>query len=178
VFSETFEADEVPPLNQRLRLFLVAEDWPPTVPRVCRFLRTRHGLDVSCVTVAAYRTTAGEILVSTTPVVGQEEVLPPKHTERTRWSGDKPVKQVVWEGAREVTGGRKDYVFSPKQVADAVLRRYPGFNRGTIGCQIIADAVNHTSRHHYPGGEDRYWWLGSGKYRLYDSETDGVGRGA
>ena len=38
-FSETFE-DEMPALNRRLRLFVVAEEIPGTVSRVCRFLRT------------------------------------------------------------------------------------------------------------------------------------------
>ncbi len=43
---------------------------------------------------------------------------------------------------------------------------------GTVGCQIISDSVNHTSRHHYPGGEDRYWWKEKGKYKLFDPSTD------
>jgi hypothetical protein len=82
------------------------------------------------------------------------------------------VKQVVWEAVEQVTGGDPDRLFSPKEVAQTVLKKYPDFNRSTIGCQIISDCVNHTSRHHYPGGEDRYWWVGTGKYRLFVPEKD------
>ena len=38
-FIEMFE-DEMPVLNRKLRLFVVAEEIPSTVLRVCRFLRT------------------------------------------------------------------------------------------------------------------------------------------
>ena len=52
-----------------------------------------------------------------------------------------------------------------------VLREFPDFNKSTVGCRIISDCVNHRSRHHYPGGEDRYWWVEKGRYELYDPKT-------
>ena len=55
-----------------------------------------------------------------------------------------------------------------KEVTERILRESATFNKSTVGCQIIAGCVNQPSRHHYPGGEDRYWWLSPGKYRLYD----------
>jgi hypothetical protein len=78
----------------------------------------------------------------------------------------------VWEAVAEVTQRDTQRIFSPKEVAENILGKYPTFNRSTVGCQIISDCMNHTSRHHYPGGDDRYWWLGSGKYRLYDPRQD------
>lgn len=60
--------------------------------------------------------------------------------------------------------------FAPKDVVAEVLASYPSFNKNTVSCQIISDCVNHTSRHHYPGGSDRYWWVEKGKYELYDPE--------
>ena len=171
VFAHVFETDEVPTLNGRLRLFIMAEEIPPAVARVCRFLRTTHGVDVSCMAVSAYETEAGEILVSTELITGQEDVAGPRRPRSPRWSGDKSVKQVVWEAALELTKGEHSHVFAPKEVTEAVLKKYPTFNRSTVGCQIISDCVNHTSRHHYPGGEDRYWWVDWGKYRLYDGES-------
>jgi len=35
-------------------------------------------------------------------------------------------------------------------VRDWILKKYPGTNPTTIGCQIIVATVNHASRIHYP----------------------------
>jgi len=172
VFLETFEAEEMPSLNQSQRLYIAAEEIPPGVARVCRFLRMSHGLDINCVAFSVYQTESGEMLVSSESVVGQEDVRSPKKTPSKRWSGEKPARQVVWEAVEEVTNEDNDYVFSPKEITQAVLKKYPDFNKSTVGCQIISDCVNHTSRHHYPGGEDYYWWVDKGKYRLYDPGKD------
>lgn len=173
IFHEIFEVDDLPPLNQSQRLFVVAEEIPPTVSRVCRFLRMSHGFDINCVKFSVYQTESGEILVSSETVVGQEEIIAPKKTVANRWSGEKPVKQVVWEAVQELTKGNKEHIFSPKDITQVVLKKYPNFNKSTVGCQIISDCVGHTSRHHYPGGDDRYWWVEKGKYGLYDPEIDG-----
>ncbi|MGM0670419.1 MAG: DUF7669 domain-containing protein, partial [Gemmatimonadota bacterium] len=164
VFLDTFEADDLPSLNQRQRLYVVAEDIPLGVARVCRFLRMSHGIDINCIAFSVYQTESGEMLVSSEYVVGREDVSAPKSISK-RWSGAKPVRQVVWEAVQEVTSGDKGYIFSPKEITKAVLKKYPDFNKSTVGCQIISDCVGHTSRHHYPGGEDRYWWVDKGKYR-------------
>ena len=174
VFIETFEADDLPVLNQRQRLFVVAEDIPPPVSRVCRFLRMSHGFDVNCIEFSVYKTESGEVLVSSESIVGLEEVISSKKTISNRWSGEIPVRQVVWEAVQEITGEDKNQIFSPKDVAEVVLKKYPTFNKSTVGCQIISDCVGHTSRHHYPGGGDRYWWVENGKYRLFDQERDKV----
>jgi len=171
VFLDTFEADDLPSLNQRQRLYVAAEDIPLGVARTCRFLRMSHGIDINCIAFSVYQTESGEMLVSSEAVVGREDASAPKSISK-RWSGSKPARQVVWEAVQEVTRGDKEYVFSPKEITQAVLKKYPDFNKSTVGCQIISDCVGHTSRHHYPGGEDRYWWVDKGKYRLYDSETD------
>ncbi|MDE0681905.1 MAG: hypothetical protein OXI63_03215, partial [Candidatus Poribacteria bacterium] len=74
-FKEVFEipeTDELPPLNRGLRLFIVAEEIPSRVARVCRFLRTSHGMDISCIDVSTFETESGEVLVSTETVVGDE----------------------------------------------------------------------------------------------------------
>ncbi len=174
VFSDTFETDELPALNQRQRLFIAAEQVSPSVAKVCRFLRMTHGVDVNCTEFSVYQTEKGEILVNSQPIVGREEVVNPKKSTSQRWSGDKPVKQVVWEAVQKLTQGDKEQIFSPKEVRDIIWKQYPTFNESTVGCQIIADCVNHTSRHHYPGGDDRYWWIEKGKYRLYDREKDRI----
>ena len=172
VFLDTFEADDLPSFNQRQRLYVAAEEIPLGVARICRFLRMSHGIDVNCIAFSFYQTESGEMFVSSEAIVGQEDILPPKKKVVKRWSGAKSARQVVWEAVQDVTRGDREYVFSPKEITQAVLKKYPDFNKSTVGCQIISDCVGHTSRHHYPGGEDRYWWVDKGKYRLYDSEID------
>jgi len=168
-FLETFEQDELPVLNQKVRLFIAAEEIAPSIARSCRFLRTCYGADISCVEFHVFQTKAGNILINSEYVVGREDVPPrdPGH----RWSGDLPVKEVVWAAAQHVAA--KKETFAPKDVIAEVLSSYPDFNRTTVGCQIISDCVNHTSRHHYPGGCDRYWWVEKGKYQLYDPNKHG-----
>jgi hypothetical protein len=171
-FSAVFEVDEAPILNQRLRLIILAEEIPPAVSRVCRFLRTSYSIDVSCIAVSTFQTESGEVLISTEAKVGEENVVGPKRTQSSRWSGDKPVEQVVWEAVQELTQGNKDFVFAPKDVIAVILKKYPNFNRSSVRCRIISDCVGHTSRHYYPGGDDRYWRIEKGKYCLYDPERD------
>lgn len=173
LFLETFETDEIPSLNQRLRLFVAAEEISPPVAKVCRFLRQVHGVDVNCIQFSIFQTESGEVLVSSEAFVGLEDVVAPKKTVTSqRWAGEKPVKQVVWESVQEFTNNDKRKIFSPKDICQIILKKHPSFNKNTVGCQIISDSVNHTSRHHYPGGEDRYWWVEKGKYKLYDPTED------
>lgn len=174
LFREAFEVDDVPPLNQHLRLYIVAEEVPKAVARVARFLRTSYAMDISCVEVSAYRAGSGELIVSTLQIVGNEEVVTPKRVTSQRWSGDKPVKEVVWEAVRQLTQGDRTRVFAPREISEIIRKTYPDFKTTNVGPELTADCVNHTSRHHYPGGKDRYWWLGHGQYRLFDPATDVV----
>lgn len=178
-FSEMFE-DEMPALNRRMRLFVVAAEIPGPVLRVCRFLRTSHSMDINCLTVATFQTESGEVLVNVEAKVGDEDIIAPKAAGQNassivRWSGDKSVREVVWEAVQELMQGNKED-FTPKEVIAFILEKEPDFNKSTVQCELIAECVNHTSRHHYPGGDDRYWWISRGKYRLYNPEIDKVGQ--
>ena len=172
LFCATFEADEMPPLNQTQRLFVAAEEIPKSVASVCRFLRTSHGLDFNRVEFSVFQTDAKEVLVSSEWIVGHEDVAASKRVSGGRWSGDKSVRQVVREAVEELTQGDKTCIFSPKEVSQIVLQRYPTFNKSSVSCEIVSDCVNHNSRKHYPGGDELYWWLENGKYRLFDPEND------
>ncbi len=174
LFLDIFETDEIPSFNSRLRMFIASEQISPSTSRICRFLRMEHGVDVNCIEFSIYQTESGEILVSSQVVVGQEEVTRPRKPISDRWSGDKPVKLVVWEAVQELTKGDKEQLFSPKEVTKVVLSKYPNFNKSSVGCQIMSDCVNHTSRHHYPGGDEHYWWVEKGKYRLFNPGHDNV----
>ena len=173
------ETDEIPPLNGYLRLFVIAEKISPRIAHVCRFLRTSYGMDISCIDVSIFRTESGEVLVSTEARVGDENFAAPKVQKQktaspaSRWSGDKLVKEVVWEAVQELTHGKTDAEFSIRQVTSTILKKDSDFKKGTVNGQITADCVNHPSRHHHPSAKENYYWrIGHGKYRLYDPEKD------
>ena len=167
--------DEIPLLNQKLRLFIVAEEIHPRVASVCRFLRTSYKMDVSCITVSKFQTESGDEIVSTETKVGDEEIVTPKTRQQrtsppSRWSGDKPVNQVVWEVVQELTGSDTNVVFTQKNI----LERYSSFNANTLRRVIIEDCANRPAPNDNiiinPDG--KYWWVARGEYRLYDPEKD------
>ena len=130
-----FEA-EMPALNQRSRLFIVAEEIPSAVLRVGRFLRTSHSMDINCLAVSTFQTESGEVLVNTEAKVGDEDIVASKTVKQnisqiTRWSGDKPVREVVWEAVQKLTGKDTEVEFSPKEVSTLILQMYPNFKVGT-----------------------------------------------
>ncbi len=182
-FREVFdmpETDELPTLNQKLRLFVVAEDIHPRVIGVCRFLRTSYKMDVSCITVSKFETESGEEIVSTESKVGNEEIITPKTRQQrtsqtSRWSGDIPVNQVVWEAVQEFTDGDVNKTFAIKDIKAVISNKYPDFNMANLGAEIGASCVNNFSRYNsYSTTRDRYWRIDRGKYRLYDPEKDRV----
>ena len=174
------ETDEIPPLNHGLRLFIIVEDIPSQVAFVCRFLRTSHGMDVDGVDVSTFETGAGEVFVSTKKKIGNEAFAVPsaqrRHPSLTpRWSGDKPVKQVVWEAVQEFTGGDADIEFAIKDLKPIIFGMHPDFKMSNVGPEIASGCVNSPSRHHYRGADDWYWKIERGTYRLYDPEKDKMG---
>ena len=178
-FSETFDSEmfdtEMPALNRRLRLFVVAAEIPNSVLRVCRFLRTSHGMDINCLTVSTFQTESGERLVNTEAKVGEEDIVAPKAARQlARWSGDKPVKEVVLEAVQELTKGNTDTAFSPKQVSTHILEKYPNFKVSNVGPELAAGCPNLPSHHHHFVKHKYYWRVRPGIYRLYDPESGKV----
>ncbi len=179
VCFEMLDVDELPALNRRLRLFIVAKEIPSQVTRLCRFLRTSYHIDVSCIEVSTFETKSGEVIVNTETMVGNEGFAAPCTQQQpplspSRWSGDIPVKEVVWKAVQEYTQNNKDVEFTIRDIREFILRREPDFNRRTVGYQITADCVNSDARIYYSGNVDRYWKIERGKYRLYDPENDNM----
>ena len=177
-FSEMFE-DEIPALNRRLRLFVVAAEIPSAVLRVCRFLRTSHSMDINCLTVSTFQTESGEVLVNTEAKVGNEDIVAPRVARQNisstaRWSGDKPARDTVLETVQELTSGDIKVEFAPKEISALILKKYPDFKADTVRGQLIAGCPNHASYRHHPGNYKYYWLVRSGIYRLYDPKRDKV----
>ncbi len=180
VFRAVFdmsETSEFPPLNCTLRLFIVAEEIPERVTRVCRFLRTSHGIDVTCIAVSIFQTELGEIVVSTETIVGDEQFAVPnksrkKSSSPPRPPSDEPLEQIVWEAVQEFTKGDPNAIFSLKEIERVVSGKHPDFNVEKVRRWIRGCCVKFPTRRNYPRGEDRYRWIGRDKYRLYDPEKD------
>ena len=183
-FREVFdlpETDEIPALNGRLRLFIASEEIPARVAHVCRFLRTSHGMDINCIAVSVFQTKLGEVVVSTETIVGDEDFAAPKIQQREhpssppRLPSDYPVDQVTWEAVQEFTAGDPNVTFTLKDIEQILAEKYPDLaDSSSPRNRIRGSCVNFQSRHSYPIGEDRYWLVKKGIYRLYDHERDEV----
>ena len=183
-FREVFdlpETDDIPRLNGRLRLFIAAEEIPARVAHVCRFLRTSHGMDINCVVVSIFQTELDEVVVSTETIVGDEDFAVPKMQQRERPSSpprpqsDHPVEQVTWEAVQEFTKGDPNVTFTLIDIEQVVSEKYPDLAESSkVRFRIRGSCVNFGKRHTYPIGEDRYWLVKRGVYRLYDPEKDKI----
>ncbi len=183
-FKEVFdlpETDEIPPLNGRLRLFIAAEEIPARVAHVCRFLRTSHGMDINCVAVSVFQTELGEVVVSTETIVGDEDFAAPKTQQREhpssppRLQSDHPIDQVTWEAVQEFTKGDPNATFTLIDIEKILSEKYPDLAESSSPRnRIRGSCVNFSTRRNYPKGEDRYWRVEKGKYRLYDPEKDKI----
>lgn len=181
-FREVFDPDNAISsdikFNLNQKLFIVAEEISPIVRQVAFHLRSRYKLDLHCLEYQVMKTLEGDYLISTERVVGYDEGgsgMTVKGLNRgQRWNEAKGVKEVIRETVDTMTGGTTDVIFTPAQVISEVSRSYPNINRSTVRCQLIQDCVNHSSRKHYPGGQqDLYYLVDKGKYRLYDPSNDG-----
>jgi len=80
----------------------------------------------------------------------------------------------VWQMVREAV--EKMGEVTAKEVKEYIRKNYPKDNvkELTINAQVIAHSVNHSSAHHYPVSQRFLFYLGNGRYRLYDPDKDGL----
>lgn len=168
VFTETFEVDEVPPLNRRLRLFVVARDIPPAISGVCRFLRSKHGMDINCVTISVFQTESEE------RIVGIEGGGTPSSPAFNSTSDPRPRSELVKEAVVELTRGSTSVEFTVENVIERALENNPDCPPNTVRGRMIADTVNNCARRHFGTTKDYYWQVRRGVYRLYAPEHDEV----
>jgi len=165
--------------NINQKLYIVAEEISPIVKQVAMHLRSRYKVDIYCLKYEVLKTQQGEYFISTEKILGYDEIKNTVSKNRnnnlaTRWNENVKAKEVISDAVNRITGGRKDAVFTQLDVYNNLIKEYPSINKKTVGCQIIQDCVNHTSRGHYTGGQrDLYFRISKGKFRLYDLDKDG-----
>ena len=174
--DEVGEEDTKIEFNRSQKLFIVAEDVTPTIRRVASHLRTKYQMNIFCMEYKVQKSEQGDYFISTERIGGFEElgVARKKNTTSTRWNQPVKIKKLVHDAVKNITGNNYNNTFSPADVYKLLVKEYPEINRSTVGCQVIQDCVNHTSRKHYPGGQqDLYYKVDKGVFRLYNPEKDG-----
>jgi hypothetical protein len=134
-------------------------------------------MNIFCIEYKVQKTEQGDYFISTEKIGGFEELGVGRKksiTSSTRWNQPVKIKNLVHEAVKNITDSSYDNTFSPADVYKLLVKEYPEINRSSVGCQVIQDCVNHTSRKHYPGGQqDLYYKIDKGVFRLYNPEEDG-----
>jgi len=179
VFNFESDVDREDIFNRRQNLFIVAEEVSPVVRQVSEYLRDVYKMNVNHLEYEVSQTKDGEYLISVEKTLGFEKLKVNINSAginvaEARWGGVEKVKDVIHRGVLDFTNNDKTKTFSPKDIIKFLLETYPDINTSTIRCQIIQDCVNHTSRRHYPSGQqDLYYRVDKGIYRIYDPNNDG-----
>jgi hypothetical protein len=181
LYKEAFfpDVEEEPEIefNRNQKLFIVAEEISPVIQEVALYLRDKYMVDLSCLKYEVLRSKQGEYFISTEKVVGFTEVGKKHKTGKStvsRWTGPGKVKDVIRDAVMKIVDGDKNATFSPVDVYNELIKEYPDVNSNTVRCQVIQDCVNHSSRKHYPSGQqDYYYRIDKGLFRLYDPAKDG-----
>lgn len=176
IFNPENEFDVTMSFNNKLRLYIVAEEISRSVKDVVRYLNTQGNIDITSLKYDVFRAGDGQYYISTEVDESEsvQSVARRDMKNATGWNGNTPVKEIVKLAVDKVIHGQPDAMFSPKEIIEVISKQYSECNETTVRCQITADCVNHTSRRHYKGGQmDYYYKISKGKFRLYNPETDG-----
>lgn len=173
LYKEAFypDAEEEPNVefNRNQKLFIVAEEISPVILEVALHLRDKYNIDLSCLEYEVLRSKQGEYFISTEKTVGFLEVGKKRgkgKSSLSRWNEPVKVKDVIRDAVMRITGGEKTATFTSADVYNELIKQYPDINSNTVRCQIIQDCVNHTSRKHYPSGQqDNYYRIDKGLFR-------------
>lgn len=160
--------------NRGQKLFIFAEEVSPVVCQVAQYLRTKCQVDIHCVEYEVLKSNQGEYFISTEKTVGLEPAHTTKAPGYPKWSGPIKVKDAITEAVKKFINGDMSKTFKPVEIINNLKVVYPDINPDTVRCQIMMDCVNHTSRKHYPSGQqDLYFKIDKGIFRLYDAQKDG-----
>lgn len=175
VFYPDSESEIKIDFNRNQKLYIAAEEISPIVKQVATHLRSKYKINIHCMEYEVLKTGEQDYFISTEKIVGYDEIRIPINTQSVnRWNEPIKVKTIVYEAVNKLIGGNGSKQFTPADICNEILATYPDFNKNTVRCQIIMDCVNHTSRKHYPSGQqDLYYRIDKGTYRLYNRSTDG-----
>lgn len=182
IFREVFNIEDDATsdinFNRRQKLFIVAEEVSPVVRQVSEYLRDTYKVNINHLEYQVFRTKEGEYLISVEKTLGfdmnrNNNIKSGINVSTAGWNGNEKVKDIIYREVLAFTNGDKTITFTPKDIIKSLMKKYPNVNKSTVRCQLIMDCVNHTSRKHYPSGQQDYYFLDNGSYRLYDSEKDG-----
>ena len=183
IFQEIFniEDDVIKEIdfNRRQKLYIVAEEVSPVVRQVSEYLKNTYKININHLEYQVFKTKDDEYLLSVEKTLGfdmnrNNNIKSGINISSTGWNGNEKVKDIIYREVIAFTNGNKAETFTPKDIIKSLIERYPNVNKSTVRCQLIQDCVNHTSRKHYPSGQQDYYFLvDNGSYRLYDSDKDG-----
>lgn len=166
------DESELPNLNQRLRLFVVAEEIPDVVSRVCRWQRTSHGLDITCIEVSLFQTESNETYIDMEVKVGEEDIDATPYPNSQRRTPKPTGRDIVYKIVKQLTGEDKSSTWTINEVFQKVLEKHQNWEKYSVTGPVLAGTVNSDARSFYPGAEDRYWRVKRGVYKLYDPQND------
>jgi len=68
-----------------------------------------------------------------------------------------------------------DRVVSAREVINYIYKKYPNrpWKESTINAHVIGCSVNHSSSKHYPSFPKFLFYVGPGRYRMYNPDKDG-----
>lgn len=162
--------------NNRLRLFIVAEEISNTIKDIIFYLN-KFGIDMSFLKYDVFSNESGEYYISTEIEEAKTSMVKSKKNSSSnsvRWNGDEPIKTVVKNAVDTILSKSSDGQFTMKEVIDSIIIKYPDFNKSSIRCQLYSDCVNHNSRKYYKSGQmDYYFQIQGTTYRLYEKNKDG-----
>ncbi len=176
VFNIEDEVIEENIFNRKQKLYIIAEEVSPIVKQVSEHLRNTYKIDINHLEYQVFRTKDGEHLLSVEKTLGFDlagSTDIKSVVSSSGWNGNEKVRDIVYREVLLFTKEDKTIIFTPKDIINALIVNYPNVNKLTVRCQMIADCVNHTSRKHYPSGQQDYYFSDNGSYRLYDPEKDG-----
>lgn len=181
-FGDVFDIPDVsdrPALNKSMRLFIVAENAHEELSHVCRWMRTSLGLDITCIEVSLFQTDLDETYIDMEVKVGEEDITatylkPLKRTPKSssqKRSSDNTGRDNVFQVVKQHTGEDKSIEWTIDEIYRIVSEKYEDINKNLVTGAVHAGCVNSPSRQYHPGGEDRYWKVRKGVYKLLDEES-------
>lgn len=165
-FKESFDVENVPSFNKKIKIVLVAEDTGYRIIDTCQYLFSQFLIDIMIVEFKLYSAIDNSFYLESKQIHNTENDLS-MELSSPRWNEPKLVADVVYEAVLEFTNGNPDKIFTSSDIKPLVLKQFPDFKTTTLMCNIYAHCVGHPSRHHYSGRKDYYEYVSKGQYKLF-----------